>query len=358
MTSQRNEEGLTISLPSNYKEILRKLKTNIRSRQIKAALSVNRELIAMYMEIGEMLSSQDSTVWGSKTVEHLAEDLREEFPEMKGFSRSNLFSMRQVYQAYKGVLKTVQQLVGQVPWGHNILIVTKLKETSLRQWYLEQTIANGWSRAVLSAQIETALHIRQGAVMSNFQKTLPAPQSDLARQTLKDPYIFDFLSLSKDAVERDLENALVKNITNFLLELGSGFAFLGKQKHLEVEEEDFYLDLLFYHIHLRCYVVIDLKMEKFKPEHTGKMNFYLATVDRQLRGPDDAPSIGLILCKEKKKLIVEYVLSETNRPIGVAQWQLTRELPARLQEELPGPQEIEDAIKLRLERNQEEGGNS
>lgn len=333
------------SLPSNYWEVLQKLKSRIRSTQLRAVLKVNEELIALYLEIGKNLSEKHTAAWGSKIVEQLANDLRTEFPDMKGFSRSNLFAMRQVYLAYKDSPNSVQQLVGQIPWGHNILIVTKVKEPSIRQWYLTKTIENGWSRNVLSAQIESEAFGRTGQALTNFPTTLPPTQSELAQQAIKDPYIFDFLTLSEKAVERDLENALMGNITRFLLELGAGFAFIGRQKNLVVDGEDFYIDLLFYHVHLRCYIVIDLKMEKFKPEFAGKMNFYLAAVDAQMRTSEDAPSIGLILCKEKKRLIVEYALSETNRPIGVAQWHLSRQLPERLKRELPSPDELEKALE-------------
>ena len=332
-------------LPSNYSEVLHFLKAHIRSTQVRAVIAANTELIGLYLEIGKKLSQSETASWGKKIVEHLANDLRKEFPDMKGFSRSNIFAMKQVYQAYEDAPNSVQQLVGLIPWGHNILIVTKIKELSVRQWYLEKTIQNGWSRSILSAQIESSLHEREGKAVTNFLTTLPPLQSELAQQTLKDPYIFDFLTISEKAVERDLENALMDNMVRFLLELGAGFAFVGRQKHLEVEGEDFYIDLLFYLIHLRCYLVIDLKREKFKPEHAGKMNFYLAAVDAQMRSRDDSPSIGLILCKEKKHLIVEYAVSEMNRPMGVAQWQISRKLPDSLKGELPSPEELEKVLE-------------
>lgn len=330
-------------LPANYAELLRELKTRVRSAQIKAATAVNQKLIALYLHIGRRLAEQDeASGWGEKVVERLANDLRGAFPNMSGFSRSNLFHMRQVYLAWAGMDDTVQQLVGQIPWGHHLVLLTKVKEPSARAFYLQQTVAYGWSRAVLTMQIESKLHARQGKALTNFRRTLPSPDADLAQQTLKDPYVFDFLTLGPLARERDLEQALVDHVQRFLLELGVGFAFVGRQVHIEVGGEDFYLDLLFYHLKLRCFVVIDLKAVPFKPEFAGKMNFYLSAVDAEMRHPHDGPSIGLLLCKGKERLVVEYALRDMKKPIGVAEWEtrLVEALPKELEGSLPSVEEL------------------
>jgi len=330
--------------PAGYSTLVRELKGRIRSAQAKAATSVNRELIALYLHIGRRLAEQEGKPgWGEKVVERLATDLRSSFPSMKGFSRTNLFYMRQVHLAWAESDKSVQQLVGQLPWGHHLVLLTRLSDPAVRAWYLEQAVTWGWSRAVLTLQIESKLHKRQGKALTNFSKTLPAPQRDLAQQTLKDPYLFDFLILGPEARERDIELALIEHVQRFLLELGVGFAFVGRQVHLQVGEEDFYVDLLFYHLKLRCFVVIELKAVPFRPEFAGKMNFYLSAVDAQMRHPDDHPSIGLLLCKSKEQLVVEYALRDLSKPIGVAEWEtrLVESLPDELKGSLPTVQQIE-----------------
>jgi predicted nuclease of restriction endonuclease-like (RecB) superfamily len=280
-----------------YAEFLREIKERIRSTQVRAALNVNRELVLLYWQLGrEILTRQQKDGWGAKVIERLSRDLRAAFPEMKGLSRTNLLYMQAFARAYPDEA-IVQQLVGQIPWGHNVRILDALDDPIRREWYIRQTIQNGWSRNVLVHQIESRLFERQGKAVTNFTQTLPAPQSELAQQVLKDPYNFDFLSLDKEAHERDLERGLVEQIRAFLLELGVGFAFVGSQYHLEVGGQDFYIDLLFYHLQLRCFVVIDLKATPFQPEYAGKMNFYLSAVDDLLRHPTDQPSIGVILCK-------------------------------------------------------------
>ena len=330
-----------VPLPAGYMELLEDLKRRIREARVRAALSVNRELVLLYWHIGrEILKRQKQEGWGAKVIERLARDLRREFPDMKGLSRANLFYMRAFAEAYPDE-QFVQQLAGQLPWWHNVVIFTKIKDPALREWYIRACIEHGWSRAVLIAQIETRLHERQGKAVTNFERTLPASTSELARDILKDPYNFDFLGLHDKAVERDLERALLQHLRDFMLELGTGFAFVGSQYHLEVGGEDFYIDLLFYHLKLRCFVVIDLKMREFRPEDAGKMNFYLSAVDDLLRHPEDRPSIGLILCKTKNRLVVEYSLRDMNKPIGTASYQLTRTLPADLQESLPSVEELE-----------------
>lgn len=334
-----------------YDNFLHDLKQRIQTAQVKAALSVNRELILLYWAIGrEILACQAAEGWGTKVIERLAKDLRREFPDMKGLSRTNLLYMRAFAEAYPDEA-IVQQLVGQIPWGHNIRILDMVKEPETRLWYIQQTITNGWSRNILGMQIESRLHERQGGAITNFAKSLPKPQSDLAQQLLKDPYNFDFLTLSSDAQERDLENALVEHIRNFLLELGLGFAFLGSQYPIEVDGKEYKLDLLFYHIHLRCFVVIDLKMGEFQPEYTGKMNFYVAVVDDRLRYETDNPTIGLILCKSKSKMTAEYALRNVSTPIGVA----THQLPDSLKPNLPSIEQLEaelGAAEVKLEQSE------
>lgn len=286
-------------IAEGYNDFLHDLKERIRRAQVRAVLAVNRELVLLYWQIGcDILTRQQQQGWGAKVIERLAKDLQREFPEMKGFSSRNLKYMRAFAEAYPDE-QTVQQAAAQIPWFHNCVLLDKVKDRTERLWYIQQTLEYGWSRNVLVHQIDSGLYHRQGRAITNFERALPKPQSDLAQQLLKDPYNFDFLSLGKEAQERDLERALLDHIRKFLLELGVGFAFVGSQYHLTVGGDDFYIDLLFYHLRLRCYVVIDLKMSAFQPEFSGKMNFYLSAVDDLLRHPDDQPSIGMILCKSK-----------------------------------------------------------
>lgn len=335
-----------VEASSEYGALLEDIKQRIRNAQVHAALAVNKELVTLYWEIGrEILDRQEREGWGTQVINRLARDLRAAFPEMTGLSPRNLRYMRTFGAAFAD-RSIVQQLVAQIPWGHNTVILDKVRSKDERLWYAQKTVENGWSRAVLVHQIESGLYNRQGAAISNFQATLSAPQSDLAQQLLKDPYTFDFLMLSEDVQERELEQALVARIQKFLLELGMGFAFVGRQYHLEVGGEDFYLDLLFYHLHLRCYVVIDLKVEKFKPEFAGKMNFYLAAVDDLLRHPADQPSIGLIICKEKNRVIVEYSLRDTKKPMGVAEYVLTETLPTQIRDQLPSVEKVKERVRI------------
>jgi predicted nuclease of restriction endonuclease-like (RecB) superfamily len=304
-------------------------------------LAVNRELVLLYWQIGrDILTRQQQQGWGAKVVTQLAKDLRKEFPQMKGFSRTNLLYMRAFASAYPDE-QFVQQLAGQIPWFHNCTILDKIKDPTERLWYIQQTIQHGWSRNVLVHQISSSLYHRQGKAITNFERTLPLPQSELAQNLLKDPYTFDFLSLGEDAIERDLERALIDHIRDFLLELGVGFAFVGSQYHIEVGEQDFYLDLLFYHLRLRCFVVVDLKTSDFQPEFSGKMNFYLSAVDDLLRHPDDQPSIGIILCRSKNQVIAEYALRDLDKPIGVSAYQLQKALPEQMKGSLPTIEELE-----------------
>ncbi len=334
---------LTPKIPG-YDTLLRDLKQRIQNAQIKAALAVNTELVLLYWSIGrDILARQKEQGWGAKVIEKLSADLRREFPNMQGLSPRNLKYMRAFADAYPDEA-IVQEALAQIPWYHNIALVEKLKDGAERLWYARATLECGWSRNVLAHQIETNLYGRQGKAITNFERTLPSPQSDLAQQLLKDPYNFDFLTLTRDARERELQEALLTHIRQFLLELGRGFAFVGGPYPLTVGGDEFEIDLLFYHLHLRCYVVIDLKIGKFAPEDAGQMNFYLSAVDDLLRHKDDAPSIGLILCKSKNEVVAEYALRDVNKPIGVST-QLTREIEASLpqdfQHSLPTVEEIE-----------------
>ena len=327
--------------PSGYADWLADLKTRIHSAQQRAALAVNRELVRLYWQIGQdILARQAAQGWGAKVIDRLSQDLRLAFPEMKGFSRANLMYMRAFAAAWPDE-KIVQQAVGQLPWGHNLVLLSQLKDPAQRLAYAESAIQHGWSRNVLNIHIETRLLERSGKVVSNFSTTLPAPQSDLARESLKDPYRFDFLGLSREAGERAIENALVKHVTEFLLELGAGFAFVGRQVLLDVGGDEFFIDLLFYHLKLRCYVVIELKAGKFKPEHLGQLGFYLTAVDEQVRHPQDNPTIGLLLCKSKNKVVAEYALRQNTQPLGVAEYKLIESLPPELATDLPSIEQIE-----------------
>nr|WP_199323865.1 MULTISPECIES: PDDEXK nuclease domain-containing protein [unclassified Leptolyngbya] len=336
-------------VPEGYPQLLNDLKERIRTAQVRAAVAVNRELVLLYWQIGRMiLDRQAQAGWGAKVIDQLSKDLRREFPEIKGFSSRNLKYMRTFAETYPDS-SIVQEVLAQITWYHNLALIEKLKTTEDRLWYAQQTIANGWSRNILVIQIETRLRDRQGKAMTNFERTLPKPQSDLANSLLKSPYSFDFLSLGREAQERDLENALVAHIRDFLLELGVGFAFVGSQYHLQVGNEDYYVDLVFYHLKLRCFVIIDLKMIEFTPEMSGKMNFYLAVVDDLLRHPDDQPTIGLILCKSKNQTIVEYALRSINRPIGVSTHEIWNSLPEQFKQSLPSIEQLELEMDAAIE---------
>ncbi len=337
-----------ISIHSDYRQALGEIKQRIQTTQLRAVLAVNRELLGLYWHIGQTITTlQQAQGWGGAVVEQMAADLQAEHPGIQGFSRTSLFAMRQFYLFFSPRFEVVPQSVGQLPWGHIRTILGKIKEVDAALFYAAACTENGWSRPILELQIEQELHLRQGIAPSNFQAVLPAPQSELAQQTLKDPYIFDFLSLSRQAIERDIENQLVANITRFLLELGKGFAFLGRQYPLEVNSRSYFLDLLFYHTRLKCYVVIELKSGEFKPEYVGKMNFYLSAVDDLLRAEGDQPSIGMILCKDKDRLDVEYALRDVNKPIGVSSF-ITKEIPLDVQAQLPTVAEIEQQLAGKL----------
>ncbi|RVT49822.1 DUF1016 domain-containing protein [Rubrivivax albus] len=327
--------------PAGYADWLVALKQRIHTAQQRATLAVNRELVLLYWQIGrDILVRQAAQGWGTKVIDRLAKDLRAAFPDMKGFSPRNLKYMRAFAEAWPDG-EFVQAVLAQLPWYHQLALLDKLPGPEARRWYAAKAIAHGWSRNVLVMQIETRLLERSGQAVTNFPATLPAPQSDLARESIKDPYRFDFLGLGDEAQERDIEHALVRHVTEFLLELGAGFAFVGRQVLLDVGGDEFFIDLLFYHLKLRCYVVIELKGGKFKPEHLGQLGFYLTAVDRQVKSEHDNPTIGLLLCKSKNKIVAEYALGDKSQPMGVAEYKLLESLPPELQTSLPSIEQIE-----------------
>ncbi len=331
--------------PEGYADWLAELKSRIHSAQQRATLAVNRELVLLYWQIGrDILVRQADQGWGAKVIDRLAHDLRNVFSKMKGFSPRNLKYMRAVAEAWPEP-EFVQQAAAQLPWFHLCTLIDKLATREERDWYLAKAVEHNWSRNVLVMQIETRLRERQGKAVTNFEQRLPKPQSDLARESIKDPYRFDFLGLTDEAQEREIESALVQHVTRFLLELGAGFAFVGRQVLLDVGGEEFFIDLLFYHLKLRCYVVIELKAGKFKPEHLGQLGFYLTAVDRQVKSEQDNPTIGLLLCKSKNQVVAEYALGDKSQPMGIAEYKLMESLPEPLQTSLPSIEQIENELK-------------
>lgn len=344
---------------TNYKNWLIELKSTIQKSQIKAAIAVNSELIKLYWELGkQIVEKQENAKWGSGFLEQLSKDLKADFPEMSGLSKRNLELIRQFYLFYsdnslqqqfvteldqtliaKQVVSQLESSLFSIPWGHHILIMQKNKNQTDALFYINQTIENNWSRAVLEYQIETQLHKRQANAVTNFATTLPQPDSDLAIQLLKDPYNFEFLTLEKSAKEKDLERELTNNITQFLLELGKGFAYLGKQYTLKIGTKEYRTDLLFYHIQLRRYIVIELKLQEFQPEFIGKLNFYISAINHLLKTPNDNDTIGILLCKTKDNFEVEFALKDVNKPIGVSEFTY-KELSEELQKALPNPEEL------------------
>ena len=340
---------------NEYKKWIEELKSEIQKSQIKAAISVNQTLLDLYWRIGKSISEKiNQGNWGTSVVENASKDLRNHFPNQQGFSRSNLFSMRKWYEFYakSGLdIEKVQQLVGQIPWGHNVLIITKTDSIKEAIFYINKTIENNWSRAVLEHQIDLDFYNRSGRAITNFNNTLPTPHSELAIETLKDPYKFDFLTLKEKALEKDIEEQLVKHITSFLLELGGGFSFVGRQVPIKIDEEDFFIDLLFYHIKLKCYVVVELKSVKFRAEYAGKMNLYLSAVDDLMKSENENQAIGLLLCKSKSEVIAEYALRGTTQPIGVAEYEIVKSIPADLKPVLPTVEEIEQELTSTMNKN-------
>jgi len=366
-----------------YRDLLGDIKSRVRQAQHRAALDANAEMIALYWDIGRMIAArQEAEGWGAGVLPRLAVDLKNELPEHKGFSLRNLKLMVQFYHEYphaptvgqrpvaqlpegpapekigqrsvapigaltvdqskpRTAIEMVQQTAAKLSWAHNVILIQKLKNLPTRLWYARQALEQGWSRDTLTVQIKNQAHERQGGAITNFATTLPEVHANLAQGLLKDPYLFDFLTLEEPFHERELETGLLGHIQKFLLELGRGFSFVGRQYHIEISERDFYLDLLFYHLHLRCFVVVDLKKGEFKPEYAGKMNFYCSAVDDLLRHEHDAPTIGLILCQTKDRLFAEYALRDINKPIGVADYEFTRALPKELASSLPSIEDLE-----------------
>ena len=332
---------MTDIMNAEYVQLLEALKQRVAESRYNAARAVNRELILLYHHIGsEILKRQEIQGWGSKVIHTLSKDLTAEFPEMKGFGVRNLKYMRLLAETYPDA-KFVQQVVAQMPWGHNIYLLNLVKNQEERLFYMQKAVEHNWSRSVLVNQIELNLYHRQGKAINNFQANLPVSQSALAIQTLKDPYVFDFLSLGDEAQEREMEKSIAQHIQKFLLELGEGFAFVGRQYHLEVGQQDFYIDLLFYHLKLRSYIVIELKDKEFKPEYAGKMNFYITAVDKLLKHPTDNPTIGLLLCKTKNDIVAEWSLQDVKKPIGLSEYKFSKILPANLESALPSIETLE-----------------
>ena len=332
-------------IPSDYQTFLQSIRTHVQRAQLQALVAVNKELILLYWQIGRaILERQKERGWGAKVIDQLSEDLHAAFPEMKGFSQRNLKYMRSFAEAYPQE-QFVQEVLAQITWYHHITLLEKVKDEKERLWYIQQAAEHGWSRNILVMQIETGLFQRKGKALTNFKSTLPSLQSDLARDVLKDPYVFDFITTHEEAKERNLQSALLTHIQQFMLELGIGFTFVGSNYHLVVGDEDFYIDLLFYHLQLRCFVVIELKRGEFKPEYAGKMNFYLTAVDRQIKHLSDNPTIGIILCKAKNKVMAEYALANITSPVGVATYQFTTSLPDELRDKLPEIEELVEGIK-------------
>lgn len=342
----KKNDGLSQS--KDYQQWLAELKQSFRQRQLKAAVAVNRELLEFYWQLGsDIQEKQHNSQWGQGFLAQLSKDLMAAFPDIKGFSKRNLEQIRRWYRFWSAdpaIAKQAATQFLQIPWWHNVVIVSKAESLPEALFYVRETLEFGWSRSVLVHQIESQLWQRKGNAITNFSQTLPSVQSDLAHQSLKDPYVFDFLALTEEHNEHELETGLVKHITQFLLELGAGFAYVGRQVPVAVGDKDFYLDLLFYHARLHCYVVIELKATAFKPEYAGKLNFYINAVDGQLKSENDQPTIGLLLCRTKDKLIAEYALKGITSPIGVSEYQLTQALPDNLKSSLPSIEEIEQAL--------------
>ena len=347
-----SEVGFVVD--DEYKAWIENIKDRIKHSQIKASVKVNYELLDLYWDIGrDIVDKQKNAKWGESFLTTMSKDLQKTFPNMSGFSVQNLKSIRYWYKFYTfnenglqpvSQMELIEKLVKGIPWGHNQRIMYKCKNITEALFYVQKTMDNGWSRTVLEHQIDSGLYDRQGKAISNFQLKLPEPQSDLAEQTLKNPYNFDFLTLREKYDEKDLEDALINQITQFLLELGTGFSYLGRQVHLHVGESDFYMDLLFYHVRLHCYVVVELKTEKFKPEFAGKLNFYVTAVNKQMKTGQDNSTIGILICKDKDDVVAEYALDDISQPIGIAEYELTKVLREEFKSSLPTVEEIESEL--------------
>ena len=346
-----------ITNQTDYSSFLVEIKQQIKSSQIRAIKSVNQEMIMLYFNIGKSIyQKQQELGWGAKVIDNLSRDIKSEFPELGGFSTRNMKLMVQFYKEYATVAigqpavaqneheQNRQLLVAQIPWAHNIILIQKIKDRELRYWYIQKILEHGWSRNILSEMIKSDIHQREGKLVSNFKEILPSYESDLVQQSFKDPYLFDFLTIEKPFRERELELNLIKHMEKFLIELGSGFAFVGRQYKLEVGDDDFYIDLLFYHLKLRCYVVVELKTGKFKPEYSGQVNFYCSAIDAKVAHKGDKPTIGLILCQEKNQIVAEYSLKNMSQPIGISEYELTEVLPKEFESSLPTIEMIENEL--------------
>ena len=350
-----NENLLVHTNDKEYKKFLVELKEKVKNSQLKAAIKVNYELLNLYWELGKRITEkQKEYSWGDSFISNLSNDLKKEFPDMKGFSVQNLKNIRYWYLFYAeyliglqpvSQLKKIENKIKSIPWGHNQRIMYKCKSVREAIFYVEKTIENGWSRTILEHQIDSKLYERLGSAISNFDSRLPKVQSELAKQTIKDPYNFDFLTLRDKYDERELEDALVKQITSFLLELGTGFSYIGRQVHLKVGDSDFYIDLLFYHVKLHCYVVVELKTEKFKPDFAGQLNFYVTAVNRDLKSQEDNQTIGILICKDKDNVVAEYSLANISQPIGISKYEISKLLEKEYKSSLPSIEEIEQSIK-------------
>ncbi len=337
-----------MNLGKTYKAWLKTIKQKIKAAQYKAAMSVNAQLMELYWDLGkDLVKKQNEANWGDAVLEQLAFDLRLSFPEITGFSRRNLYAIRQWYLFYSAESQFVPQAVAQIPWGHNRLIISKIKNTKEALFYCNATVQNGWNREQLELQIDNRYYQSKGKSITNFKATLPELQSALAIETLKNPYNFDFLGLENDALELEIEHAMMNHIAKFLIELGKGFAFVGRQYQLVISDTEYYVDLLFYHLHLRSFVVVELKSGKFKPEYAGKLNFYLSAIDAQIKQPQDNPSIGLILCRHKDKIEAEYSLKDIKKPIGISEYKLTQALPKNYKSQLPTIAQIETQLEYK-----------
>jgi predicted nuclease of restriction endonuclease-like (RecB) superfamily len=331
---------------------INELKQKVHSARQKIAFSINSQLLELYWEIGRDVDYKLKTAnWGSSIIEKISRELSSEFPDIKGFSKRNIYAIRQWYNFYSQKYEFVPQAVAQIPWGHNRLIISKIKDVEIAEFYSEECLKNAWDRDTLEIQIKSNYYLRIGKSANNFESTLTKYQSKLANEALKDPYNFDFLGLQEDALEKVVEDELTKHLTKFLLELGKGFAFVGRQYKIEISENDYYIDMLFYHLELRAYVVIELKSGKFKPEYAGKLNFYLSAVDSQLKKEIDNPTIGILLCKSKDKIEAEYALRDINKPMGISEYKLTEAIPENIKYKLPTIEELE----IELERKNNEG---
>jgi len=346
------KNNIKLTNTKNYKTFLKEITEQIKKSQTKALNSINQELTVLYYGIGRVIyQKKEIEGWGSKIIKQLSSDLKSELPKVKGFSERNIMFMLRFYKEYQEVeIVKLPVSLFQVSWSHNIILIQKIKDVELRYWYIQKTLQDGWSRDTLIQKIKQEIHKKEGKLISNFKTILPSTNSELVQQSFKDPYLFDFLTMAEPFRERELELNLVKHMEKFLLELGSGFAFVGRQYHLEVSDKDFYIDLLFYHLKLRCYVVIELKKGEFKPSYSGQINFYCSVVDDVLAHENDNPTIGLILCQEKDEIVAEYSLRNMSQPIGISEYELTEALPKEFASSLPTIEMIENEF-LKIESN-------